>query len=61
MRVLAGDHSEAGIRIPLGITYLVHTAPLEVFAEIVPVVRFAPDTAGDVDGAVGVRYYFKTR
>jgi len=32
---------------------------LEIFAEIVPVIEFAPDTDGDVDGAIGIRYYFK--
>ena len=60
LRVLAGDHPQAGIRIPLGLSYLITNAPVEVFAEIVPVVEFAPDTAGDLDGAIGVRYYFKT-
>lgn len=61
LRVIAGDHSNAGIRIPLGLSYLVERAPVEVFAEVVPVVKFAPDTEGDIDGAIGVRYYFKTR
>jgi len=61
LRVLAGDHPEAGLRIPLGLSYLLSQAPVEIFAEIVPVVEFAPDTSGEVDGAIGVRYYFKTR
>jgi len=60
LRVLAGHHPEAGIRIPLGLSYLVAKAPVEVFAEIVPVVEFAPDTSGELDGAIGVRYYFKS-
>ncbi len=60
LRVIAGRHSEAGLRIPLGVSYLIQNAPLEVFAEIVPVMRFAPDTAADLDGGIGVRYYFKT-
>jgi hypothetical protein len=60
LRVLAGDHPEAGIRIPVGLSYLVAKAPVEVFAEIVPVVEFAPDTSGELDGAIGVRFYFKT-
>jgi len=59
LRVLAGDHPEAGLRIPLGLSYLLSQAPVEIFAEIVPVVEFAPDTSGEVDGAIGVRYYFK--
>ncbi len=60
LRVIAGDHPEAGVRIPLGLAYLAAKAPIEVFAEIVPVVEFAPDTSGELDGAIGVRYYFKT-
>jgi hypothetical protein len=59
MRVIAGDDSEAGVRIPLGLSYLMNEAPVEIFAEIVPVIEFAPDTEGELDGAIGVRYYFK--
>ncbi|OGR93020.1 MAG: hypothetical protein A2992_04585 [Elusimicrobia bacterium RIFCSPLOWO2_01_FULL_59_12] len=59
LRVLAGNDSEAGVRIPLGMSYLVERAPLELFAEIVPVVEFAPDTEGEIDGGVGIRFYFK--
>jgi hypothetical protein len=59
LRVLAGDHSEAGIRIPFGVSYLLAHAPLEFFAEIAPVVEFAPDTDAGVDGGVGLRFYFK--
>ena len=60
LRVLAGGHAQAGIRLPLGLSYLADRAPVEVFAELVPVLKFAPDTGGDVEGGVGVRYYFKT-
>ncbi len=58
VRVLAGDDAEAGVRIPLGLSYMVQDAPVEFFAEIVPVVEFAPDTDADIDGGIGVRYYF---
>jgi len=58
LRVLAGDDSEAGIRFPLGVSFLCKDAPVEFFAEIAPVMRFAPDLGGDVDGGIGVRYYF---
>jgi hypothetical protein len=59
LRVLTGNDSEAGIRIPLGLSLLLGNAPIEFFAEVVPVVRFAPDTDADLDGGVGLRYYFK--
>ena len=53
------DDSEGAIRIPLGLSYLTARLPLELFAEIVPVVEFAPDTDADVEGGVGIRFYFK--
>jgi hypothetical protein len=59
LRVLAGDHSQAGIRIPLGVSYLFGSAPLEAFAELAPVAEFAPDSGLDIDGGVGLRFYFK--
>jgi hypothetical protein len=58
-RVLAGHDSTGGIRIPIGISYLFAGAPLEAFAEVAPVVEFAPDTDADVDGGIGLRVYFK--
>ena len=57
--MIAGDRSQAGLRLPLGLSYLMNQT-YRIFAEIVPVVRFAPDTGGDVDGGIGVRYYFLT-
>ena len=47
-----------GLRIPLGITYLFAGAPLDIFAELVPVVELFPATDLDLDGGVGIRYYF---
>lgn len=47
-----------GARIPLGVTVLLKKAPLEIFVEIAPGVRIIPSTSGDIDGAIGLRYYF---
>lgn len=47
-----------GIRIPVGMSYIFDDAPLDLFAEIVPVVDLAPDTEMDVMGGVGIRFYF---
>lgn len=47
-----------GLRIPLGITYLFAGAPLDIFAELVPVIELFPSTDFEVDGGVGIRYYF---
>ena len=47
-----------GIRFVGGVAYLIENTPLEAFAEIVPVVRLAPSVGSNLDGGVGLRYYF---
>lgn len=53
------DDTEVGVRIPLGIAYMVENTSLELFGEIVPILDIAPDTEADINAGVGVRYYFK--
>jgi len=47
-----------GIRFLGGLAYHFPNHPLEVFAEVAPVWRIAPGFGSEVDGGVGVRYYF---
>lgn len=47
-----------GIRFLAGASYIVENQPLELFAEISPILRVEPDTAGEIGGGVGLRYYF---
>ena len=51
---------EFGIRGPLGLNYLTskQTHPVELFVELAPVILFNGRTAFDLDGMVGLRYYF---
>ncbi len=56
-RVLLGDDSQFGIRLPLGASFLPSTDPIELFAEIAPVIKIAPDLDADIDGAIGIRVY----
>ena len=46
------------VRIPLGLTYIFERAPLDLFFELVPLLDLTPETRGDVQGAIGIRYYF---
>ncbi len=46
-----------GLRVAAGINALPFTAPVELFAEIAPIVGLAPATGLGWDGAVGIRYY----
>lgn len=56
-----GSHENStglGARIPLGIMHLLSKDPIEVFLEIVPSISLIPDTDLDVQGGIGLRYYF---
>ncbi len=48
-----------GVRIPFGISFLPAKAPVEIFAEIVPILDVFPATHFDLNGAIGARYYFR--
>ncbi len=55
---LADNNTGLGARIPVGLNYLFQEAPLDLFIEVVPGLGVVPDTDFDVDGGIGVRYYF---
>jgi len=50
--------TKAGIRIPVGLDYLMYKLPLSLFVEIVPRLDLTPDTDFEIDAAVGIRYRF---
>jgi hypothetical protein len=54
---LAGD-TRIGARIPVGLDYLFDGAPLDVFLEIVPILDLVPETGFNINGAIGIRYWF---
>jgi hypothetical protein len=53
------DDTRFGVRIPVGIAYHFPNVPVDIFAEVAPVLDLAPDTEFDINGGVGVRYYFR--
>lgn len=53
------DDMRLGIRIPFGIAYQFTEAPIDIFLEIAPILDLNPSTEGSVNGALGIRYYFK--
>ncbi len=57
-RIGFGDQVDLGLRIPLGIAYMLPNDPFEFFFEIVPVLNLYPGTDFDANGGFGVRYYF---
>lgn len=55
------DDTNFGLRVPVGLNYLIPRTPLEAFGEIVPRLDLVPDTDFSFDVALGVRYRFKGR
>ena len=57
-RELFAHDSEFCLRLPVGVNYLPHSEPYELFVELAPVIRFNPSSGMDFDYAIGARYYF---
>ena len=55
------DHGEThvGVRVPVGVSYFFPDVPIELFAEVAPIVDVTPSTQFCVNGGIGFRYYFK--
>lgn len=47
-----------GVRIPFGVEYIFGGGSLGAFAELVPVMNLTPDTEFDLEGGIGIRFYF---
>ncbi len=58
MKLKSERRTFAGLRFVGGVSLFDSKRPYEFFAEIAPVLRFAPSEGGAFDGAVGVRRYF---
>lgn len=53
-----GDDTVIGVRVPLGLMLPIHTAPVDVFLEIVPTLDLAPSTEFGVNGGIGAHLFF---
>jgi len=58
LKIKNQDDTLVGIRFVGGAAYLIKDTPLEAFAEIAPVLRAMPSWGSNLDGGVGLRYYF---
>jgi hypothetical protein len=52
------DDSRIGLRVSIGLEYILESHPFSFFFEVAPVVDFAPETEADINGGIGVRYIF---
>jgi hypothetical protein len=62
MGALIGFHGgpnavDFGPRVPLGLSFLVRDAPVEIFAEVAPGVLVLPFVGPMVQGGIGARFY----
>lgn len=55
------DDTRFGIRIPVGLTYIMQNLPLALFIDVAPRFDIVPDTEVSINAAVGVRYRFFPR
>ncbi|MFC1527036.1 hypothetical protein ACFL6X_09545 [Candidatus Latescibacterota bacterium] len=46
-----------GLRVPLGISYLISNSPLELFGELAPILDLTPNSTFRVNGGLGLRYW----
>lgn len=60
VRIRSSETSSAhiGVRIPIGVSYLWNTAPLDFFGELAPRANIVPSTNFAVDMMIGLRYRF---
>lgn len=53
-----GKGDSFGARIPLGLVYMIPDSRLDLFLELVPVMQLSPETDFDLQGAIGLRFFF---
>jgi hypothetical protein len=55
-----GDNqdNQAGVRVPVGLSYMFDRVPVDIFVEIAPAIDFTPDVRGDLTGGAGIRFWF---
>ncbi len=59
-RIKVREESKIGIRIPTGIDFILKKSPLDIFAEVVPILDVVPETKISFNLGIGIRYYFRT-
>ncbi|MBN1465630.1 hypothetical protein JXA02_07720 [candidate division KSB1 bacterium] len=50
--------SRLGIRVPVGLNYMLQDNPLDLFLELVPMLDLVPATSFTINAAIGIRYFF---
>jgi len=56
-RVIFQNDPRVGARIPIGLDYRFSSAPVDIFAELVPILDLIPSTNFNLGGGIGVRFW----
>ena len=57
-RLKATSDSRLGLRVPIGLNYIIKDNPLDLFVELVPMLDLVPATSFTINAAIGIRYFF---
>jgi hypothetical protein len=59
-RVKFRDNGEdrLGLRVPVGVSYLLENVPVDVFLEVAPILDFTPSVRGGFTAGIGARFWF---
>lgn len=57
-RIILANDTRLGARVPLGISWLLGGAPLDLFIEAAVILDIIPETEFDMNGGIGIRFIF---
>lgn len=52
------EKNKIGVRFVAGLEYFMEEWPIAFFVEVAPILDLAPETEGDINGGLGIRFYF---
>ena len=58
VEIRSHDEDRVGLRVPFGASYIFDSLPLDVFAEIAPILDFTPSVRGGFTVGIGARWWF---
>lgn len=57
-RVVLANDTRFGARVPVGISWLLNGAPLDLFIEAAVILDIIPETEFEMNGGIGIRFIF---
>lgn len=57
-RLKFADDTHVGLRGPVGLSYMLDNIPVDIFAEVAPILDFTPNWRVEWNAFIGARYWF---